>query len=89
MTGKLNFGLTDIPESDEARAAAGARVVAAAAADGEGGGVHLHDERLVPLLPLAGVFVVLEATIEFRILISRERNENSKWEPILWFCMNR
>lgn len=56
---------TDSWESDEARAAAGARVVAAvtAAADREGGGVHLHDERLVPLLPLAGVFVVLEATI--------------------------
>ena len=45
--------------SDESRSATGAGVVAAGRR-GEGRGVHLHDERLVLLLPLAGVLVVLE-----------------------------
>ena len=45
--------------SDESRPAAGAGVVAAGRG-GEGRGVHLHDERLVLLLPLAGVLVVLK-----------------------------
>ena len=53
----LSFGDND--GSDEARSAAGAGVVAAGRG-GEGRGVHLHDERLVLLLSLAGVLVVLE-----------------------------
>ena len=52
-----SFGESD--GSDESRPAAGAGVVAAGRR-GEGRGVHLHDERFVLLLPLAGVLVVLE-----------------------------
>ena len=53
------YSFGDGDGSDESRPAAGAGVVAAGRR-GEGRGVHLHDESLVLLLPLAGVLVVLE-----------------------------
>ena len=57
-----NWSFGDNDGSDEPRSATGARVVAAGRG-GKGRGVHLHDERLVLLLALAGVFVVLERFI--------------------------
>ena len=56
---KKNLSFGDNDGSDEARSAAGAGVVAAGRG-GEGRGMHLHDERLVLLLSLAGVLVVLQ-----------------------------
>ena len=53
------YSFCESDDSDESRSAAGAGVVAAGRG-GESRGMHLHDERLVLLLSLAGVLVVLE-----------------------------